>query len=618
VTPVRDELLTYYERELAYIRHLGAEFAEKYPKIASRLLLEPNRCEDPHVERILEGFAFLAARIHLKLDDEFPEITEALLSVLYPHYLRPIPSVSVAEFQLDPEQGKLTTGLKIRRDSMLYSRPVNGFPCKFKSCYDVTLWPLRIAEAQWLTPDRLKPGVKSADAVAALRIQLDCLPDVGFDKLGIDSLRFYLNGEGDLPYSLYELLLNNCSQVMVRDLSPNSRKPPVVLPADCIQAVGFSKEEALLPYPHRSFFAYRLLQEYFIFPEKFLFLDLAGLDRLPRGGFKDKVEIIFLISPFEGEDRQQLLELGVSPKVLRLGCSPIINLFSMPAEPILLEQKSYEYPIIPDIRRRRAFEIFSVDEVISPDPHSDRVTRYEPFYRFRHATAQTNGREQAFWYTSRRPSIRKDDEGTDVFLSLVDLTGRPASPELDTVLVQCTCSNGDLPARLPFGSQGGDFELDGVSSIKRIIALRKPTATIRPPTGKGMQWRLISHLSLNYLSLVTEGKEALQEILRLYNFSDSAHVEKQVAGISRLSSKREFARVITEHGITFVRGTKVDLDLDEEQFVGGGAYLFSSILEHFLGQYASLNSFSQLAVTTNQRKERLRQWPPRAGQSILL
>ena len=615
---MRDDLLGYYERELAYLRHMGAEFAEKYPKIASRLLLEPSRCEDPHVERIIESFAFLAARIHLKLDDEFPEITEALLSILYPHYLRPIPSASIAEFQLDPEQGKLSTGLKIRKESMLYSRPVNGLPCKFKTCYDVTLWPMRVAEAQWVTPDHLKPAVKALDAVAALRVRLDCLPDAGFDKLGINSLRFYLNGESNVSYSLYELLLNNCTQVILRDLSPNSKISPVTLPADSVRAVGFKNDEALLPYPHRSFYAYRLLQEYFFFPEKYLFLDVHGLDQLSRAGFKEKVELLFLISRFEGDDRQQMLELGVSPKVLRLGCSPIINLFPMAAEPILLDQKSYEYPVIPDIRRRRAFEIFSVDDVISPDPHSDQLTHYEPFYRYRHATSREEGRRQAFWYINRRPSIRRDDEGTDVFLSLVDLSGRPVQPDLDTVTVKCSCSNGDLPSRLPFGGEAGDFELDGASSIKRIVALRKPTPTVRPPTGKGMQWRLISHLSLNYLSLVSEGKDALQEILRLYNFSDSAHAEKQVAGIARLTSKRDFARVISEHGISFVRGTRVDLELDEEQFVGGGAYLFAAVLEHFLGQYASLNSFTQLAVTTQQRKDVLGQWPPRAGQAILL
>ncbi|HEV2522875.1 MAG TPA: type VI secretion system baseplate subunit TssF [Candidatus Acidoferrales bacterium] len=615
---MRDDLLTYYERELAYLRHMGAEFAEKYPKIASRLLLEPNRSEDPHVERIVESFAYLAARIHLKLDDDFPEITEALLSILYPHYLRPIPSVSVVEFQLDPEQGKLSTGLKIPRESMLYSRPVGGFPCKFRTCYDVTLWPLRVAEAQWVTPDRLRPAIKAPDAVAALRVQLDCLPDVSFENLGMNSLRFYLNGEGNLIYSLYELLFNNCTQVVVRDLTPNSKKSAVSLPASRLRAVGFSEDEALLPYSRRSFSAYRLLQEYFSFPEKFLFFDLTGLDQLARAGFKDKIELIFLISPFERDDRQQMLELGVSPKVLRLGCSPIINLFPVAAEPILLDQTSYEYPIIPDVRRRRSFEVFSVDGVVSPDPQSDQLTQFEPFYRFRHAATRQEKRQQAFWYANRRPSGRRDDEGTEVFLSLVDLTGRPARPAVDTVTVRCTCTNRDLPFRLPFGGEAGDFEVEGISSIKRIVTLRKPTATIRPPMGKGMQWRLISHLSLNYLSLVSEGKEALQEILRLYNFSDSTYLEKQIAGITRLGSSRHFARVISEHGISFVRGTRVELELDEEQFVGGGAYLFSSVLEHFLGLYASLNSFTQLVATTQQRKEGLREWPARAGQSILL
>lgn len=578
---MRDEFLEYYENELRYLRRMGAEFAEKYPKIASRLLLEPDRCEDPHVERIVESFAYLAARIHLKLDDDFPEITEALLSILYPHYLRPIPSVSVVEFQLDPEQGKLSTGLPIPRESLLYSRPVAGFPCKFRTCYDLTLWPVRVAEAQWMTPDRLKPAIKAPDAVAALRLQLDCLPDASFEEIGMKSLRFYLNGEGSLIYSLYEILFNNCTQIVVRDFTPKSKKSPIFLSSHHLRAVGFSEDESLLPYPRRSFSAFRLLQEYFSFPEKFLFFDLVGLDQIARAGFKDKVELVFLISPFERDDRQQMLELGVSPKVLRLGCSPIVNLFPVAAEPILLDQTSYEYPIIPDVRRRHSYEIFSVDGVVSPDPHSDQLTQFEPFYRFRHAATRQEKKQQAFWYANRRPSGRRDDEGTDVFISLVDLTGRPAHPDVDSVTVRCTCSNRDLPFRLPFGSEAGDFEIEGIASIKRIVTLRKPTATVRPPAGKGMQWRLISHLSLNYLSLVSDGKEALQEILRLYNFSDSAHLEKQIAGITRLGSRRHFARVISEHGISFVRGTRVDLELDEEQFVEEGPICFPAFSNTF-------------------------------------
>ncbi len=613
---MRDDLLAYYERELTFLRQMGAEFAERYPKIASRLLLEPDRCEDPHVERMIEAFAFLAARVHLKVDDEFPEITEALLSILYPHYIRPVPSMSVVEFHLDPEQGKLTTGLTIPRGSVLYSRPVEGVPCKFRTCYDTTLWPLSVSEVQWGTPDRLQPPLKAPDAVAVLRVELRCLPDVTFAKLATRSLRFYLNGESNLVHTLYEVLCNNCTQILVREPAADAKKQPRVLPPDALRPVGFSEDEAILPYPRRSFIGYRLLQEYFSFPEKFFFLELDGLEQLSAGGFKERAEVIFLISSFERSDRHQTLELGVSAKTFRLGCSPIINLFPQTAEPILLDQTRSEYPIIPDVRRRYATEIFSVDEVLSSNPQSHDVIYFEPFYSYRHASIRE--KNQTFWHATRRPSGRRNDEGTEVYLSLVDLSSRPVRPEVETITVRCICTNRDLPARLPFGSEGGDFELEGISSIKRIVALKRPTPAMRLPAGKSALWRLISHLSLNYLSLVEEGKEALQEILQLYNFAGSVHLEKQITGITSVKSRRHFARVISEYGISFARGTRIEIDFDEDQFVGGGVYLFASVLEHFLGLYASMNSFSQLVATTRQRKEVLQEWPPRAGQAILM
>jgi type VI secretion system protein ImpG len=615
---VRDELLEYYERELTYLRQIGAEFSEKYPKVASRLLLDPTRCEDPHVERLIESFAFLAARVHLKIDDEFPEITEALLSVLYPHYIRPIPSSTIVQFHLDPEQGKLSTGLPIPRGSMLYSQPVDGYPCKFQTCYDTTLWPFRIAEAHWVTPDRLRPAIKTADAVAALRVELECFPDVRFDKLELSSLVFYLNGESSLIHTLYELLCNNCTQILLRDRTPNSRKAAITLPASHLQPAGFRDSEALLPYPRRAFSGYRLLQEYFHFPEKFFFVETKGLDQLRASGFGTRIEMVFLISRFERGERQQSLEASVSDETLRLGCSPAINLFPHTAEPIQLDQTRTEYLVTPDVRRRRAMEIFSIEEVISPNPESHEVLKFEPFYRFRHTTSRLRERPKGFWHSRRQPSTRRDDQGTEVYLSFLDLSGRPVHPDLDTATVHCSCSNRDLPHRLPMGNERGDFELEGITSIKRIVALRKPSASVRPPTGKGMLWRLISHLSLNYLSIVEDGKEALQEILRLYTFGESGYNERQVAGILSVASTRHFARVISENGIGFVRGHRVEMQFDEEQFVGGGVFLFASVLEHFLGHYASLNSFSQLAARTQQRKEVLRQWPPRAGEVILL
>jgi type VI secretion system protein ImpG len=612
---MRDDLLDYYENELTFLRQMGKEFAEKHPKIAARLQLDANRCDDPHVERLLEGFALLAARVHLKIDDEFPQITEGLLNILYPHFLRPIPSMTVAQFRLDPEQAKLTTGLCIPRDSILYSKPVDGVPCKFRTCYDVTLWPFEVSDARWVTPDKLNPPLRAPDAVAALRMELRCFSDVSFDKLQISSLRFYLNGEGDVVNTLYELLSNNCRQIVVRD-PENTKKPAHTLSMASLRPMGFSESESVLPYPRRSFEGYRLLQEYFAFPEKFFFFELNDLEQSLKAVTGGRAEIIFLIAPFEVEQRQQRLGVGVTAKAILLGCSPIINLFPQTAEPIMLTQRRSEYPVVPDARRRMATEVFSIEDVVSSDPVTHELTHYEPFYSYRHRTLRE--KNQTFWYSARRPSPRKGDEGSEVSLFLVDLSMRTCLPETQTITVHCTCTNRDILSRLPFGSEDGDFEVEGIGSIKGAFTLRKPTPTLRPPMGRDALWRLISHLALNYLSIVEDGKEALQEVLRLYNFSDSADLDKQISGIVGLRSKRHFARINSENGVAFARGTQVQMEFDEEEFAGGGVYLFATVIDHFLGLYASLNSFSQLVVKTRQRRGVLKEWPPRAGQAILM
>jgi type VI secretion system protein ImpG len=608
---VRDELLVYYERELTFLRQMGAEFATHYPKVAARLQLEPNRCEDPHVERMIEANALLAARIHLRLDDDFPEITQALLNVVYPHYTRPLPSMAIAEFLL--RESKLTTMQRIPRDSILYSRPVEGLPCKFRTCYDTEVWPFKVGEAQWSTIDRLDPPLKAPGAFAALRVRLNAWPQVKFSALEMDTLRFYLHGEPPLVHSLYELLCNNCRSIVLRDPRPRFRQRPIELIPDAIRAVGFAEDEGMLPYPARSFTPYRLLQEYFTFPEKFLFLDLRGAGAIAAGGFQESVEIVFVISPFERADRQQLLELGVNARTLRLGCAPIVNLFSHMAEPIQLDHTKYEYPVAPDYRHSRALEVFSIDEVNCTYQASGETVSFEPFFSFRHSSRE---KRPVFWNATRRLA-GPGGEGTEMWISLVDFSGQNVNFNLDTLTVRCTCSNGDLPSRLSFGDESGDFDMDQESTVDRVIAIRSPTPAIRPAVGREALWRLISHLSLNYLSLVEDGREALQEILRLYH-GTSPHMELQIEGITGVRSGRRFARVIGDHGISYVRGMRVEMELDETKFVGGGVYLFSSVIEHFLAQYVSMNSFSQLAVKTAQRKELLREWPPKAGSRILL
>ncbi|HEY5062453.1 MAG TPA: type VI secretion system baseplate subunit TssF, partial [Gemmatimonadaceae bacterium] len=298
---MREELLHYYERELTFLRRMGSDFARRYPKVAGRLLLEPNKCEDPHVERMLEAFAFLAARVHLKIDDDFPEITEALLNVVFPHYVRPIPAMSIVEATLDPERGKLTTGYRLSRGTMLYSSPVDGVPCKFQTSYDTVLWPVSVAAAQWSTPDRVRPPVRFGDAAAVLRIELRCDPGLTFAQLELESLRFYIDGTGNLAAVVYELLNTSNRPIVVREMpgAPGAPAPKsVVLPGGALRPVGLGQEEGMLPYPGRSFDAYRLIQEYFAFPEKYLFVDLGGFADVRAAGMGSAIEVLVPIGPY--------------------------------------------------------------------------------------------------------------------------------------------------------------------------------------------------------------------------------------------------------------------------------------------------------------------------------
>ena len=613
---MRDELLLYYERELDYLRKSAAQFAEKYPKVASRLVLEPTKCEDPHVERLLEAFAFLAARIHLKLDDDFPEISEGLLSVVYPQLVRPIPSMSVVEFQLDPEKGKLSSGLKIDRETSLFSKPISGIPCTFRTCYDTTLWPITVSAAELRPPSQLKPSVKTSDSAWAIRLELKCAKDVSFSALKPDKLRFYLDGESGLVNIVYELLFSQLNRIQIRDLTPGSRLAPVFLPASALHPVGFEPDEGMVAYPSSSFSGHRLLLEYFAFPEKFLFVDLTGLEAVTNAGFKDGIEVIFLLSEIEGSGRVQRLELELSKKTFKLGCTPVVNLFTQVAEPIQLTQRRSEYQVVPDVRRPYSIEIYSVDEVTAMNTANQKISTFEPFYSLRHSSRRDD--RSCFWLARRRQSARPNDDGTDVSLSLLDLSMSNVDPNATVLSVRTTCTNRDLPSRLPFGNQDSDFEMEGAAAMKRIVALSKPTPPVRPPLGKGVLWRLVSHLSLNYLSLVDEGKDALQEILRLYDVGRTAYSQNVIQSIMDVRCGKHFARLVSEQGVCFARGLRIDLEIDEDQFAGGGAFLFAAVLDRFLGLSASLNSFTQLNVTSPQRKEGLHQWEPRSGRRVLV
>jgi type VI secretion system protein ImpG len=615
---MREELLEYYERELTYLRQMGGEFARKYPKVAGRLLLDPDRCDDPHVSRLLEGFAFLAARVHKRLDDDFPEISEALTRIIHPGYLRPIPSMTIVECQPDPAQGKKSAGMRIPRGTPLMTKEtVDGLPCRFQTSYDVDVWPFSVAAGEWRQPERMQRPPRAstgAQVTSAARLRLRCQKDVAFTGLPLSRLRFHLAGDAGVVYSLYELFSEKCVEIQLRD--PKDERKLFALEPARLKMVGFNADENLLPFVRRSMDGHRLLQEYFALPEKFLFFDLEGLEPLAQNGFGEEAEIVFLFSSFERPERQQILELGVNERTFRLGCTPAINLFQQSSEPILLNQARHEYAIVPDSRHTREMEIFSIEEVIASNPRLRQSVVLEPMHAYRH---QTRAREDlAFWVANRHLNQFGEREPSVMTISVVDLDGNFTDPEADVLMVRALCTNFDLPSRFHVGSETGDFDVTGYPAAKTVVGLRRPTASVSPNGGPGHLWRLISLLSLNYLSLTEEGRTAMQEILRLHNASDTAASENQVGSILKMKSAPGFALVDSAYGLIPARGIKVEMEFDEQQFAGSGLYLFAAVLDRFLAGYASMNSFSQLSARSTLRKEALGKWPPRAGTQALL
>jgi len=611
-----NELLEYYNRELQFIRRMGAEFAAANPQVAGNLRMERERIEDPHVARLIEGFALLSARIRRKLDDEFPEITDALLGILYPHYLAPVPSAAIAQFRLSQEQGKLTEGSLLPRGLQIETaadanHPV---PCQFRTCYPVNLWPIEIAAVQLRTPPFTCPRTPlSSQADSVLEIELRCFDEtVNFAEMPIDRLRFFLNGHAPFVYQLYELMLNNTIEIAVAT-SRTDQDRTLVSPGN-LRPVGFEPDEGLLDYPNRAFPGYRLLTEFFVFREKFLFVDLMGLH---QGAFRRGGNSLFIYLFFD----QYAADLvhNISTSSLQLGCAPVINLFTTRAEPIPLSHVESEYHVKVRERRPLAYEVYAINRVLATSP-DDEVVEFHPFYSQQHAAADS--RNRAFWYAVRRPAgyaQGKRVSGTEVYVSLVNLDFEPTVP-IDWVLeVETTCLNRDLPHQLPFG--GGKPKLQAAVGLPiEIHFLTRPTPTFRPALKHGARWRAISHLSLNHLSLIdgVDGADALREMLKLYDFADSPETRRTIEGIAGIRHRPVVKRFWWDERSAVCRGVEVTIDFDEEKITSGCVYLLASVLERFLGLYSSINSFSSLVAQSKQREGIIRKWQPRAGEKVLL
>jgi len=598
-----DDLLPYYERELASLRALAWEFAERYPKVARRLQIDRELCEDPHAERLIEAFALLAARIHRKLDDDYPELTEAFLQVMYPHFLRPLPSATILQLA-DP--GEPCT---VPRHTPVFAPAIQGVSCQFRTSMAVDLWPLRVAQARIeLTQAAETAGPAAAEAVITLELAtLDGRP---IGSLGLDRLRFFLDGAPPLMHLLYELLLFRVQEVRAADPAEPARS--AVLPGQAVRAVGFEPGEELFGADARSFPGFRLLAEYLAFPEKFMFFELAGLDAPGLAGCGATLRLRFMISPYGAGERHLRLLQSLSAADFKLGCVPIVNLFRHPGAPVRVSHRQLSYPVAADNRNPGAFEVCAIDSVTRavPGQGPEATEEVPPFYALGHGG---DGGARFYWYASR-------ERGGPLELALVDLDFQPVRPEAEILSLQLTCSNRDLPAAIPFGGGGfqESFSIPSQPAVKQARPLRKPTPSLGPPAKPGLQWPLISHLALNHLALAAHGPAGLQELLELYNFTGSPAVARQIQGIAGLSASPATARLPGQAFAAFVRGAELTLTLDEQCFVGSNLFLFASVLERFFAHACPANSFVRLRLTTLQQESEVARWPPRTGETPLI
>lgn len=604
-----DSLLPYFNQELTAIRHLAAEFAQAHPKVAGRLRLSPDTVDDPHVARLLDGVAFLSARAQARLDDEFPELTDTLLDVLYPHYLAPFPSCAITQFSAKPE---LAAQVDIPAGFELETEAVRGQSCRYRTTSHLTLWPVKL-EAARLTglPFTAPLNPLAIGAVAVLRLAFTTLnPEMTFSQLGMDRLRLFLRG-GPAALQLYELLAAHATGLALAD-TPND-VAPVLLPKSMIEEVGFAPEEALLPWPARSFEGFRLLSEYFAFPQKFMFLDIAGLSAKTLMQKSNRLEVFVYLTRTSSE-----LERTVDADMFALGCAPMVNLFHQRCEPVALDDTTPEYRVLPDARRSNVMEIWSVSSVT--ELRQDSTTRpFHPFYRLSRTDAPAATGEGAYLVTRRDGPAQLG--GTDCFISLFD-AGFDPEAKLDSVLsVEALCLNRDLPSELPFG--GGRPGLKGLqphTGIAAMVCVTPPTPTLRPERRARGAWRLISHLSLGHLSVTggAEGAAALKEILRLYDLRDSADARAAIEALLAVTARPGTARVPGARLGAFCRGLDVELEFDQRAFQGAGLYLLAAVLARFLALHASINSFVRCSVRLRGKPEPELQFPPRAGARVLL
>jgi type VI secretion system protein ImpG len=621
-------LLQYYNRELQHLREMGGEFAKEFPKIAGRLGLETFECADPYVERLLEGFAFLAARIQLKMDSEFPRFSQHLLELVYPHYLSPVPSMAVVQMHPSLNEGSLAAGFRIPRGSVLRSLLGRGeqTPCEYRTSQEVTLWPIELVSAEYTgflgdlvgirLPTRKTPR-------AALRFKLRVTAGLTFDQLPLDKLPLFLRGGDELAMRLYEQLLGNVAGAALRAAGDATGAFTVVPSSAPTRAMGFSDEESVLPFGPRSFQGYRLLQEYFAFPSRFLFVELGGLGAGVRKCRSSELELVVFLDRHDAA-----LEGAISNAHFALYCAPAVNLFPRRADRIHLSDSASEYHVVPDRTRPMDFEVHSVAEVTGHGAATDVIQEFRPLYWMGESTSSQEGR--AYYTLHRQPrrlsqrqqltGPRSTYVGSEIFISLVDGNEGPFRTDLKQLAVSTLCTNRDLPLHMPVGQGRTDFSLESGAPVETIRCVAGPTRPYPSHAHGDVSWRLISHLGLNYLSITDSegfGAGGLRQMLTLYADTSEIAVRKQIDGVRQVASSPIVRRIPGPGPLTFGRGIEVAVTCDEIAFQGSGVFLLGAVLAQFFAKYVSINSFTETVLRTQQRGEVMR-WPAQPGRRAVV
>jgi type VI secretion system protein ImpG len=597
----RDELLRYYETELDYLRSAGAAFAQKYPKIASRLELSTAQSGDPHVERLIEAFAFIAARIQHNIDAEFPEVSYALLDNLYPHFLEPIPSMSIARMVLDPN-ANLSAPITIPRNAVLVAELSEGYSITFRTAYPVVLYPFEVERADVCEPGLFPPDPTLERAASVLRIRLRS-PKAPFAQFAPSRLRFYLGANRSFAYELYELLHTQLLDVGVISGSTSS---VTWLGINNLSEVGFGEDESLLP-SHGIHTQYRLLQEYFALPEKFLFVDIAHLDRANLD--TNELDILLPLRTVPSEHRL------ITSDSFALNCTPVVNLFPKISEPISVDHRHVQYRLLPDARRDLLTEVHSIQMVSGSMEPENELEVLRPYFSLQHGTF-VHSSDRVYWYARRIPTLRKDKPGTEVYLSFVDREFRPAAPASGVVFAHILCTNRHLAHNLPERSVLKP-DIPGIP-LRRVELIHQPTSQLDPPLGGSIRWRVISHLSLNYLSLTNPATALpiLHEMLRLYNVGNAAYLDRQIEGIVEVNVRPVVRRVGDVRAFGYLRGVEIGLRFNEDLFAGSSALLLGRVLREFYRLYEQVNSFTNVTVSGVRRQSTWKEWQPELSQFL--